>query len=239
MRKTALFVTVLAFVLSLSIFVPVVRAGLIIGEPADSNTSNCDPFGCAYSGEYEQVYASSQFSGPITITNIEFFNTKQDFFASTMNSGSWAISLSTTSANWNTLSSTFASNKGTNNTLVFNGSLVQPWAFGDTLTIALSKPFMYNPAAGNLLMDVVATGVSGGVGQPVSIEFDTNGYNSGNFNGDTIMGRVYLTGSTRTVNSGYGLVTGFNAATVPMPAAYLLFASGLVGLAAMRRRFKR
>lgn len=238
MKRTALPVTVLALVLGLSLFVPVVRAGLIIGEPPDPVFANCDPFGCAYSGEYQQVYTSSQFSGPITITNIEFFNTRDNARASSMNSGSWAISLSTTSADWNTLSSTFSLNTGSNNTLVFDGSLAQPWTFGDTLTIGLSKPFTYNPSSGNLLMDVVATDVSGGVGQPVSIYFDANGYNDANYNGNTIMGRVYLIGGVATVNSGYGLVTGFNAA-VPIPGAILLFAPGLVGLAAMRRRFKR
>ncbi len=216
MKRTALLFTVFAFALGLSLFVPVVGAGLIIGQPADPHTENCDPFGCAYLGEYQQIYARSQFSGPITITDIEFFNTQINAIATAMNSGNWAISLSTTSANWNTLSSKFASNIGSNNTLVFSGNLAQPWAFGNTLRVRLRTPFTYNPSSGNLLMDVVATGVSGGVGRPVSIEFDTNGYNNGKCNGNKIMGRVYLNGGVATVNTGYGLVTGFNAAA-PIP----------------------
>ena len=74
------------------------------------------------------------------------------------------------------------------------------------------------------------------------ILFDTNGYNSGGDNGDTIMGRAYnFNGGTVSVNHGYGLVTDFvgTAPAVLIPGAMLLFAPGLVGLAAMRRRFKK
>ena len=217
--------------LSVSLIVPVVQAGLIIGSP-DPDTGNGFPFGSAYSGEYQQVYTSSQFSGPITITNIEFFNTQLDLAATAMNSGNWAISLSTTPRNWNTLSSTFASNIGNDNTLVFNGNLAQPWAFGDTLTIQLNTAFMYNPSQGNLLMDVYATGISAPEGD---IGFD---YYK---NGDTIMGRVFWEGDPLTGTvvalSGEGLVTGFNA-TVPLPPSALLFGPCFMGLAAIRRRFK-
>src|ERR1035438_8225275 len=132
-------------------------ATVVVGLPPDAGTGNCFPFGCAYSGEYQQVYTSSLFSGPLTITDLEFFNTIVNFGATAMNSGNWAISLSTTSANWNSLSSNFASNIGANNTLVFSGNLAQAWAFGDTLTINLSTPFTYDPTKGNLLMDVVVT----------------------------------------------------------------------------------
>jgi hypothetical protein len=145
----------------------------IVGLPPDPDTGNCFPFGCAYSGTYQQVYTSTAFSGAITITGLEFFNTQLNTGATAMNAGTWTIDLSTTSANWNTLSSTFASNIGTGDTTVFSGNLSQPWAFGDTLTINFSTPFTYNPAAGNLLMDVNVSGAtdSGGI-----IYFDSNGY---------------------------------------------------------------
>jgi hypothetical protein len=232
--------------------VGVAGANVTVGLPADAQSGNSYPFGSAYIGDYQQVYNSSQFSGPITITNIEFFNTKFDWATLTntppitnMNSGNWAISLSTTNADWNTLSTTYSNNLGGNNTLVFNGNLSQPWAFGDTLAINLTTPFTYNPSNGNLLMDVVATNTSDSAGL---IFFDTNGYtgttaNGGPFNGNTIMGRVYYdtTVGAYAVNSGYGLVTEFSTGTssVPEPATMLLLGLGLMGLAGVRRKFKK
>jgi hypothetical protein len=119
-------------------------ADTVLGLPADTGAGNCDPFGCAYADQYQQVYTHSLFSGPITITGLEFFNTQINQGATSMNSGTWDISLSTSPADWNSLSETFASNIGADNTLVFSGSLSQPWAFGDTLTINFTTPFSYN-----------------------------------------------------------------------------------------------
>jgi hypothetical protein len=49
------------------------KADIIVGQPADSG--NCIPFGCGTSvwgTDYQQIYAASQFSGAIAITNLEF-----------------------------------------------------------------------------------------------------------------------------------------------------------------------
>jgi len=206
-------------------------SAMIVGSPADVGTGNCFPWGCAYQGQYQQVYTSSVFSGPLSITDLEFYNTAVDFGATSMNTGNWDIFLSTTAVDWNTITGNFVTNLGPDNTLVFSGNLAQPWAFGDTLHIMLSTPFNYDPASGNLLMSVIASGTSAPGG---FIFFDTNGFNGGGFNGNTIMGRMY----NGAVDHGYGLVTGFSTGgtTVPEPGAISLFALAATALYALKRR---
>jgi len=216
-------------------------AGIVrVGSPADTGTGNCIPFGCGYNGEYQQIYTAGAFSGPITINALQFYNTQNDGGATAINSGNWEISLSTTPADWNTLSATPGANVGSDNSVVFDGNLSQSWTFGDTLTISLSSPFTYDPSNGNLLMDVLSSGLPaiGSTGSS-SIYFDTNGFDSGNYDGNSIMGRV----SYKTADSGYGLVTGFDSVSapvtsVPAPPTFLLIGPGLIALAAPRRSKK-
>jgi hypothetical protein len=113
------------------------------------------------------------------------------------------INLSTTPKAPDGLSTTFASNVGNNDTVVFSGALSlssaasgSPAAF-DVL-IPFTTAFFYNPAAGNLLLDVRNSG--GGT----SSQFDAV-----SATGDSVS-RAYnpvnsSTGSTET----FGLVTEF------------------------------
>jgi hypothetical protein len=229
MKKLSAFLTLIWLLSAIP-----ATANVIVGSPADPGTGNQFPFGGFYNGEYQQVYSRSQFSNSITITNLEFFNTAFNSGATAMPSGNWQISLSTTSADWNSLSSTYASNIGADNTMVFNGNLSQPWTFGNTLSITLSTPFTYDPANGNLLMDVVGSGITG---PSFDIYFDTNGYNSGGSNGNTFLGRAFNGGGVGAVvvDSGYGLVTEFSTNAVPLPPSVFLLGSGLLGLAGWRR----
>jgi hypothetical protein len=215
---------------------------LIVNSPADSGTGNCFPYGCAYVGEYQQVYASSAFTsgGAITVTKLLFYNTQSNNGATALNSGTWTISLSTTSATPATLSPTFALNIGADNRQVFSGNLGQPWAFGNTLTLTLSTPFTYNPSAGNLLMDVVASGTAAPSG---SVYFDVR---AGSGTG-SVTSRDYcnLVGcATGALNIGYGLVTGFAfgpAAATAVPAAstlsLILIGLGLFAVAYYARQW--
>jgi hypothetical protein len=212
--------------------VPAFAGPLVVGAPADSY--NCFPFGCAYAAQYQQVYNAGQFGGPITITGLDFYNTIKNSGATSMNSGNWSISLSTTSADWNSLSTTFASNLGADNTTVFNGDLYQPWAFGDTLRINFTTPFTYDPSAGNLLLNVVASGTSEPGG---GLWFDDQEQS-------TYLGRVYYNylQTTNGVESGVGLVTGFetgDTTATPEPSSFLLMGSGLLAAAGMIRRKMR
>jgi hypothetical protein len=188
---------------------------LIIGLPPTPGNGNCFPFGCSYNSEYQQVFTQSPFAslGPVRITQLSFYNTQFNGGANAMNSGTWTISLSTTSKDWNTLLPTFASNIGQDNQIVFTGNLSQPWSFPKTMTITLTNPFIYDPSQGNLLMDVITQGVSSPGG---NIYFDSTGLNAVGTGSSTVTSRDYcgFTGClSGTVNTGYGLVTGFGFTT--------------------------
>src|SRR5690349_5964317 len=78
------------------------HAGIVIGAPGDPGDGNCYPFGCQstnptnsndWGTEYQQVYTSTDFSGPITITSISFFRNNVSAFGSGLNTGTYTLSL--------------------------------------------------------------------------------------------------------------------------------------------------
>lgn len=127
------------------------------------------PFNSSYFGmsslRYQQVFAAKEFSSftePFLIAQILF---RPDAamgksFSSTLPNIS--INLSTTKKAPDGLSTIFANNIGSDDKVVFNG----PLSFSSTFTggatkpknfdiaINLATPFLYNPSAGNLLLDV-------------------------------------------------------------------------------------
>ena len=191
-------------------------AAIIIGDPGDPDTGNSFPFGSNFAGpEYQQVYNSNNFSGPILITEMTFYHHNNNFGGDTaqVNGGTYTLSLSTTTAAVNGLSSTFANNLGANNTVVFSGRL--PGLAAGEVDIFLSTPFLYDPGQGNLLLDVFGTNVTSG-----GVLLDARNGTAG-----TIFSRMVDSFATGT--SSFGLVTGFDTtAAVPGPIA----GAGLPGL---------
>lgn len=134
----------------------------------EGNSDNLYPFngeGC----RYQQVIVSGEFSG--TPCWIQGFALRPDSVggqAFSVTLDAVKIRLSTTTAAPGTLSRTFASNLGSDATTVYNGSLALssqntgpdagPKSFD--IVVNFQAPFYYDPAKGNLLLDVLTT--SGG-----------------------------------------------------------------------------
>jgi hypothetical protein len=123
---------------------------------------NCIPFGCFLQNpniRYQQVYDKSRFSGPIEIAEIRFFFDETTRQASpTLNTAAIALSLSTTSASVGALNlQNLDLNVGANNRVFTSGMLGGP---APPILSFLGKPFRYDPAGGNLLLDITFTGAS-------------------------------------------------------------------------------
>jgi hypothetical protein len=135
------------------------NASVIVGA---ANSGNCAPFTCSinlWGGEYQQIYSSSAFSGPTNITSLTFYNTQYSAGAYTLDSGNFDVYLSTTSASVGGLNTNMATNIGSNETLVYSGSLPADSqnSLGGSFTFQLTQAFSYDPSAGNLLMTVTSS----------------------------------------------------------------------------------
>ena len=237
--------------------IPQARASTVIVAPnangaTEGNGNNSFPFNISAvnsvsSERYQQVFAASQFSalgGPRVLTEIRFRpdGTCGAAFSSTLSS--IQIARSTTATAPDALSNTFAINVGANDTVVRSGALTISSAFTGPvggpkdfdIIIPLTTSFTYNPAAGNLLLDVRNFGaglttVFDIVNTPsdsVSRVF-TNA--TGNVNSTT--------GDATTSPDSGGLVAQFvfaDATVVPVPAAAPVGGVLLIMLAVARRR---
>ena len=195
-------------------------SALVIGAPATGG--NYIPFGSvAGFPEYQQVYLSSDFSGTIEIGDLAFFTVAGG--TGTPNPGKFTISLSTTSAPVNGLSTNLSQNVGPDSKTVYSAAL--PAVQNGVLTIPFSTPFTYDPADGNLLVDILAaTPYSGGPA------FEFNGSANGVFS------RAY-SGMTIPVANNSGLVTGFSS--VPEPSTWAMMALGFATLGLVSYRASR
>jgi len=181
---------------------------------------NSFPFG-GTGTEYQEAYASSDFSGPLSITGIDFFLQPD---TSGVLGGTYTLSLSIITANINSLSgSDLPSNIGPNNTEFT--SVVLSGAAPSELTFT-GGPFSYNPSLGNLLLDITITSPSG-----------TAAFEDGAGSGPAGIVRYYNEPAT-TGTTGFGLVTEFDFGTssIPEPGTLSLLGCGLVYLLLQRLR---
>ena len=209
-------------------------------------------------GRVQEVYSSSFFDGlgPQLISALQFRPypgaSPSGFFSDTVNVSSILVSLSTTSRldeSGTPLSATFASNIGADVQTVYSGALsLHTAATGSPVrdfdyTISFQTPFLYNPAQGNLLLDVLiptsATVSGSGFG---FLTFDNvNTLNDGIYSVVEINNGAALSGFVDTSGAITQFVSTSVVPAVPEPQSYamILAGLGLMGFIARRRNKAR
>jgi hypothetical protein len=131
-----------------------------------SDQSDVVPFSGLYWGEYQQLYSSSIFDGPVTIDGIAFASTDTAIPSLGPTVLNVTIGLSTTSKTVSTLTDSFAANEGADFRDVYLGMITYSPLDSGTFDLFFNMtPFTYDPANGNLLLDVMINQViqSGGL----------------------------------------------------------------------------
>jgi hypothetical protein len=195
-------------------------------------TYNFGPTNYTVSMRYQQVYSSNLFEGLdpslVYLTSLTFFLESQLYPGSGFG---WLvknmqINLSTTPKGPSDLSTIFSQNVGADDTIVlgprtngFSGSTPD-----GPMTVYLDRPFRYNPAHGNILMDVRITDQTG------PFLYDMFFADLAAFNSPTgLVSRVWSTNVTASAADGVdgtGLTTVFQFDGIPslrsafLPVAY-------------------
>ena len=207
-----------------------------------SGISQGRPFNSA-GDRFQQIYSSDFFDGPTLITEVRFraANPANSFRPDAITASDSVITFSTSqsAANAGGIAGAYDTNLGLDATVVRTGSLTldrggsntsgpQPFDPG----FVLDTPFLFNPALGNLLLDIfipdaATVSASSGFGAVEDLDLVTDQ--------PDIDGVASKTGEFGANSS--GLVTQFTGTTVAVPEPTMV-AAGLLGggLLLLRRR---
>jgi hypothetical protein len=210
----------------------------------DGNSNNGEPFNNPIPERYQQVYDSSQFGAIVGLHYITGIAFRPDAlnggaFSSVINS--IQIDMSTTQKHSGFtsggLSTTFADNVGIDDAVVFSGDLSLTSSFSGgpphpfDIVIVFMNPFAYDPANGNLLMDVRT--FDGSSSTVFDADFVLPGSGGLNTNGTSrVAGGINATNGLTDQSVRGGLVTEFMFTDVPEPSTIV---GGLAALAIFNR----
>ena len=210
-----------------------------------ANSGNCYPFNCNDSGSasgqsirYQQVFSGAQFgSSPFTISNITFsdlFLPSLGFSSVPLLSGTYTFSFAITNKAVGALSTNLSSNVTSGLATFLTTTTAGVGAGFTTLSFNGSTAYVYNPASGNLLLDIVVTNQA----NVTSASYDfANGMDADD-TGAVTSRAFQIGGSTAADNT--GLVTTFNTSIVstqtPEPTTFALIGGGLLAFFGWKRR---
>jgi uncharacterized protein (TIGR03437 family) len=169
-----------------------------------ANSGNCYPFDCGYTQnvtEWQEHYKASAFgvSSPIAIQSFSLTAWVGNRSTS-IDTGSYNIYLSTAAHPFGSDSSTLSSNPGADNVLF--ASVTFGPDMPATLTVTGNAPFNYNPANGDLLIDVQFTGKT-------ALASEGQAYLTADETGTTVL-RNYESNGSGVANGTAAVVTQFN-----------------------------
>lgn len=233
MKATLKLLTLIAL---LSMTLMLHAASVTVGN---YDSGNCYPFMCNDSGtnvgvsiDYQQAYASSAFSGPLTVNSISWYFASQFGGNDTVLGGNYSFYWGYSAVGLG-LGSSLAANYSGAPSFLGTASVPAGGAnYGAVLTLSGFGPFTYNPGQGDLILEIVVDT------QDIVPNGSGNGYNEADYTGATTV-RDYCFGGATTGCTGAGLgalVTTFTGTTTPEPGTLVLFGSGLLGLASIARR---
>jgi hypothetical protein len=206
---------VIVTLLSSTVFAAFPTTNITIGTPESENGF---PFDFTYDAgtRYQQVYAASNFPGPEMIAGITFFDTVDP--GAEFQTADYTFMLSTSNFTVNNLNTAnLDTNPGPDAQLFAVEHLSGITGASFTIT---GTPFVYEPAHGDLLLDIVRANAQTTFAFPRGLDAMV-GDSNGLFSRADNFGSGY---------ENYGLVTGFSLMPVPEPSALSLFAIGAMML---------